>query len=236
MQAPGLPAANFCMPLETVWSFFLPLGDILHNAKLVLGVQWLVLFGQEVLVQVATFTRCTLPSGSWLGSREHFALLKEQRIVSSRRSDPLRPLHLRQSPRHLHATRSAPILPQPFLHHTHRLPAPSSELLAASGTSRNIPRQLHFKAGFGMVTGGGGRAGASSEEDSCLSGNGKVYVEELFLKMMLTTGKITASSSASTSLLRILPALHTKNDLFHLCFRLESNYVADQLQCAVFKQ
>jgi hypothetical protein len=32
--------------------FFLPLGAILDNAKLILRVQWFVLFGQEVLVQV----------------------------------------------------------------------------------------------------------------------------------------------------------------------------------------
>ena len=61
-------------------------------------------------------------------------------------------------------------------------------------------------------------------------GNGKVYVEELW-------GKIAAPSSAFTSLLRILPALRIKNrDLFHLCFRVGSNYVVHQLQCAVFKQ
>ena len=32
--------------------FFLPLGAILDNAKLILRVQWFVLFGQELLVQV----------------------------------------------------------------------------------------------------------------------------------------------------------------------------------------
>ena len=32
--------------------FFFPLGAILDNAKLILRVQWFVLFGQEVLVQV----------------------------------------------------------------------------------------------------------------------------------------------------------------------------------------
>ena len=42
-------------------------------------------------------------------------------------------------------------------------------------------------------------------------------------------GKMAASCSACTSLLCILPALHTKiSDLFHMCFRLESSYVVHE--------